>query len=104
MRKHKLTIELKKATDLTSPKIKTTASGIRNDFLNNTYPLFFHSYNPQNSFIAVPPEWLSELATKAGEKEFAIELDNKIQESYRAKANIIRGLKKSYQERISSKE
>lgn len=89
--KRDITVDIHKATELADTK--TTASGIRNDFLEGTYPLFYHSYKPENSFIAVPPEWLRELAIRANEKQLGKELDGAIHMIMGEKARIIEKIK-----------
>lgn len=87
----KICFTLKKASELVQEK--TTASGIRNDFLEGKYPLFYHSYKPENSFVAVPPEWLKELAVKADEKELVMDLGKAIKTISGEKERIIKKIR-----------
>lgn len=89
-------IELKKASELSNPKVRTTASGIRTDFNNRILPYYYHAYNPDNSFIAVPPELLVQLAEKANEQELADNIRTKIDISKSEKTKIIRKLQEKY--------
>lgn len=74
-------------------KTKTTASGIRNDFEHGELPFYYHSYKPENSFVAVPPELLKELATRANEMGLVKKLDEKIETTHAEKAKIINKIK-----------
>lgn len=86
-------IELKPASDLL--KGRTTVSGVATDLSNHKLPIFYHSYDPQSSFVAVPPDWLEDLLKKAGEKELKIELNQRIQEIQGKKEEIKGKIKKS---------
>lgn len=98
----KLKIIPRKASDITKEKI--TASGIRNDFFNeDEYPLFYHAYNPQNSFIAVPPEWLKELAEKAKDLSLAKIIEESIQNIQGEKERIIEDLRNQTKARLNAK-
>lgn len=99
--KPKIGIELRKASDLI--KTTTTASGIRNDFLKGTFPLFYHSYRPDAAFVAVPPDWLEELTKKAGEFELSEELNRKINETHQVKDKIIQQLRQKAKKRLTRK-
>lgn len=94
-------IELKKATILINSK--TTASGIANDLNNKRYPYFYHSYNPDNAFIAVPPDWLARLAEQAGEIEFAEKVKQNIETVKGAKGVIIELIKEKTRKRLEEK-
>jgi len=87
----KIKIELRKATELAGTR--TTVSSIRQDFENNTFPFFYHSYNPNNSFVAVPAEWLKELAENANDFNLANEIENQIQKTKGAKEDIIKRIR-----------
>lgn len=89
----KIIIKSQKATDLNKSKNRTTASGIKNDFDNGIFPMFYHTYDTTKSFVAVPPEWLKELATKAGENKFASEIGEKMSEVELEKEKIYNSLK-----------
>lgn len=91
------TIQLRKASELTS---STTTSGIASDFSNNSFPLFYHTYDPNNSFVAVPPELLKQLAEEAGKIQLSNELDKKIAQVKKAKGLVIENLRKKYQMKI----
>lgn len=82
-------------------RTKTTASGIRNDFNEGYLPFFYHSYNPRKSFVAVPPELLEQLATKAGEIKLAEELRKQIEEAKNAKKRIIKTIKEKAKKRLA---
>ena len=87
----KYDVKLIKASELL--KMKTTASGIRDGFDNGELPLYYHSYKPDNSFVAVPPELLIELAEKANEIGLMKELNAKVKKTFDEKAKIIRQIK-----------
>ncbi len=92
-------IELKSASALSNSKTKTSASAIKNDFNRNVFPLYAHVYNVENSFIAVPPSWLKELAEKAKENELATQIDNVMHEAVKEKQRVIEDLRKKYRQK-----
>ncbi len=94
-----ITIELKSASALSNSKTKTSASAIRKDFNRKVFPLYSHTYNVENSFIAVPPYWLYELAQKAGENEIAIQIEHIMGKAVNEKQRVIKDLKKKYQQK-----
>jgi tRNA G46 methylase TrmB len=102
MQRGKYHIELRKASDLFNSK--TTTSGIEAGFEKGEMSMFYHSYNPEKAFIAVPPELLRELADKANDQGLVVEIDNGLKNANNEKQIIIEDLKKQYQMRVSKKE
>lgn len=102
MGKGKYHIELKKASDLFS--YKTTTSGIESDFEKGKISMFYHSYNPKKSFIAVPPELLKELAEKANDNGLVMEINKGLKNANKEKQLIIDNLRAQYRMRVSKKE
>lgn len=98
----KIKIRLKKAKLLTTNHV--TASGIRDDFNKNNMPFFYHSYDAQRAFMAVPPSLLRDLATKAGEDKFASEIGEKMTEIEQEKEKIINDLKKQAKAKFGTKK
>lgn len=98
-----INIELKSASALSNSKSKTSATAIRNHFNKNVFPLYAHVYNVENSFIAVPPAWLRDLAEKAGEKEIATQIDHVMAEALKEKQRVIEDLQKQYRQKKLAK-
>lgn len=95
-------IKTKTATYLL--ETKTTTSGIRGEFAKGRLLLFYHSYNPNNSFLAVPPELLLNLARKAGAVRLANGLERAIEETKGAKEKIIERIREKTRQRLAKKE
>lgn len=101
MSSKKIKIKLHRATDLI--REKTTASGISSNFEEDIYPMFYHSYRPKKSFVAVPPDWLKDIAERAGELGLATELKEKIETAKQEKNKIIESIKKITKKRLANK-
>lgn len=94
-------IKLKKASLLF--EAKTTTSGVRSDFENGYLPLFFNSYHPEKSFVAVPPEILRSLAYASGEEALARQIDHSIEEINGEKGRIIEQIRRTTKLRLKNR-
>ena len=83
-------IKPQKATDLT--KGQSISNSVFSNFENNTFPLFFNSYHPDKSFLAVPTTWIRELAVKANETDLVHKLDSGVLEIIEVKRSILKDL------------
>jgi len=83
-------IKPQKATDLT--KGQSISNSVFNNFENNIFPLFFNSYHPDKSFLAVPTSWIRELAVKANEPDLVLKLDSSVLEVIEVKRSILKNL------------
>lgn len=83
-------IKPQKATNLT--KGQSISNSVFNNFEKNTFPLFFNSYHPDKSFLAVPTTWIRDLAIKANEPDFINKLDSGILEIVEVKRTILKKL------------
>lgn len=97
-----LQIKLEKARTLTDNK--TTASGIKESFDKNVLPMFYHTYNPEKSFLAVPPELLMELAEKAGEDRLVTVIGENVAFANTQKQAVIKGLQMQAKAKFGTKK
>lgn len=102
----KIKIKPQKATDLT--KGQSISNSVFENFDNDTFPLFFNSYHPEKSFLAVPTTWMKEMAVKAGEPDLAISIDEGVKTVVEIKSSILKDLgvqaKARHQSKVKSKK
>ncbi|MCL5090950.1 MAG: hypothetical protein M1514_03000 [Patescibacteria group bacterium] len=101
MNKLLIQIEPKKASDLVT--YSTTTSGISSEFAQGKFPLYYHTYHPENAFVAVPPDFLITLAEGAGETKLAIEIKNSLNLIRGKKEETIRILSQKAKKRLAKK-
>lgn len=94
-------IEPKKASELITDN--TTTSGINSEFAKGKFPLYYHTYHPENAFVAVPPDFLITLAEGAGETKLAIEIKNSLNLIKGKKEETIRIISQKAKKRLANK-